>query len=1830
MRGLKPGLFKSGGWLDDVPKAQFGLSSLIPSYTNFLSQYINPFNWGVKDYTDKGDFNKAFESAKKDGKDEFMWKGRRFNTRKDTDPLKYEGNHPKQKEWDAKLKKEYPEFYKVLNRGSNVGKIKFEGLSKKEPNRAFIEKYATNSQVSVGENPKDFNKFLGNIIAEAGHLKDPTLGSENWYNIFDPSRWKNAISRTLYGEDTYYDKGSPEYNAHRLYEPGMAMVASANLSPSEIKRIQKHLGVKETGHFGADTYKALEEKYRNNERVKKSLETSQLYNNDYDKYPMHMGQFKDTYYNLPGTYMQALSSDVPIKSLPYTNYTDQALLNTNIDDMNVESLQYTLQDRGYQLPKSFDRLGFADGVLGPETIAAYQDWLKKNKKAYGGSLTKAQFGIFNKPVSSRDSVQNIASNILKYEQLRGGPGGIPLPSYSDPKYMEMLMDDIYPEVKKIMPNASAMETGEAMDFIFNAGWDKANKKIKKDPRAFALQEYYKKYDPSQLDSDKKWAGRKNAPYSYDDLYANTIAKLPENERRILMNKGRDWYYQNINNPSPGVLSPDYKSTWYGRIWNTNDYAPFNPNNPKFTPKKAYGGDPSLPGITGHYPFGGQYTKTHTHFKTGGWLDLPVAQTGLQNELNPDADPRFKLVRPEDKKANEVVFDVDPFTGKAGQRDYVNLDEISVSPKTEIEEKDKEWRANAAKYSMEDWFNKYMPNIGLARAMGVNPNNLSDQQKQEYRRFIDTKTAEDIMRRKPLQGQSELDYANWFKNLTQGEQDLISRTPYAGRGMLDTPAKFQGIDFAKAQAANRMLESVNAEKEDLFGNPNWRDVLRRRTQATGDKLSLRRIPGIGEYIPEILDVTGDIGRMASALGASPAEAQEQNSIMPYITSVGNPILQGTVGKFLNPKASNLQFLNEMVNPLAGLTEYGVNKAAGLGKKLKGSKVASGVAGFKPVDLSSISGTISEPVPMASLKGNTPPLSPAQALEKRFEELNKLNLENRNVTDNSKFKNELKKLKRDKTVYSVGDEELKEILRDNPNINIDEQYINSKNISDLAEEQDKLFDEGNQFNKQWMYKDVDKTNEILNELELNNGIKISQEHEDRINQLTKELDGLDYTNWTSPKNDVQRAKDIFAEINAIHDPYYQAHSNRVQELENELYNNVRPEFVERLKNVHQLQNPLITDSELRNIVLSGARDMRRVKDPVLIRFGEGATDDAFKTKLTDYDREYLSKSAPRIGGAKTAYNTITLGESVNSPNFRLVKEPYSIKQPGRKLEDILFDPVNFIRGYHEILNPNYNKDYLLKSILLEPLTAMEVGRTGVHEGAHDFQTAFGFSPILGRDNPKYNYYTNEGTPFGDKFGEHLVDPVPVPANTRHDYDTWLSSGNELHSETQSARFAAFKSLMERKGLSAKEAMDALQNPNDEMLDWLLKYGNLEKHFIPGAPKQVKREILRKYMPAIGGVGLGIYGIDQAIDQGQEPTLSNKYGGTPRKLSKKSTSKNIKSSINKIMARNTTLYGDSGKAYYEPNVKPYYKSGGWLDKLPVAQYGKVKGNPVSDWWYNTEDVQNTYKMAPDVDPFLKDWLLHPETQRRLKENLSSSVLTRDINPNNLTKTAIKRLYSLPMFSRELVRNKGVTASDIEYNNELQGWKTPSTILGNPYYSGDPNELGVYMPDYHVSMVNSFNQPGVVTHEQTHATGPFQDAMEDVIRSKFFDKKDPDKRFVKEWGTGLTNYDLKKGVKEPTYEEVKNKYPGIYKEWQSTEEYLDRDGMYPRIMDIRRTLKLKPGQKVNKSILDNKSIANPLLDLRHYYDDDTIINMLNTLAKTQSIEKPTTAKYGGWLDDN
>ena len=239
--------------------------------------------------------------------------------------------------------------------------------------------------------------------------------------------------------------------------------------------------------------------------------------------------------------------------------------------------------------------GYMDAELSDEEIQEL-----RNSGYVVEELPKAQPGM----QTDEELLRHQIGKIMDYEYDRGSQYGTGLSNYGNPKLkpgatredaINWTMENIGPD---LIYYQTPVEKGEAADFIYNTG---------KDPRAYAIQEYYRKYGKDQL-KDNKWPGRKGSDFT--DIYKSTIGKLPENERRILMNKGRDWYYQNIER-GKGSINEDlkaYKNTWYGRIHNTNDLKDYIPDNPKF--KYSY--------------------------KEGG--ELPKAQPGMQT--NPVLPPEY--------------------------------------------------------------------------------------------------------------------------------------------------------------------------------------------------------------------------------------------------------------------------------------------------------------------------------------------------------------------------------------------------------------------------------------------------------------------------------------------------------------------------------------------------------------------------------------------------------------------------------------------------------------------------------------------------------------------------------------------------------------------------------------------------------------------------------------------------------------------------------------------------------------------------------------------------------------------------------------------------------------------------------------------------------------------------------------------------------------------------------------------------------------------------------------------------------------------------------------
>lgn len=222
--------------------------------------------------------------------------------------------------------------------------------------------------------------------------------------------------------------------------------------------------------------------------------------------------------------------------------------------------------------------------------------------------------VFKNIIGNLDTVGKRALNTIVFEKDKGSLTGTGLPDAGNPNLLpnvsneearKVLLRDYYPKVQGKF--STAMEQGDALDFVYNTG---------KDVRAYAYQEYLRKTDPNNKtgwkDNNDKWKDRNNLPSNFDELYNTSVGKLSEQERRDYIKQAKEYYYQNsyidkpkagkgigywdkTTNPSKdkkyyydektkyyyeygpdGTLSPGYGKTWKPRI--ENDKYDISANN----------------------------------------------------------------------------------------------------------------------------------------------------------------------------------------------------------------------------------------------------------------------------------------------------------------------------------------------------------------------------------------------------------------------------------------------------------------------------------------------------------------------------------------------------------------------------------------------------------------------------------------------------------------------------------------------------------------------------------------------------------------------------------------------------------------------------------------------------------------------------------------------------------------------------------------------------------------------------------------------------------------------------------------------------------------------------------------------------------------------------------------------------------------------------------------------------------------------------------------------------------------------------------------------------
>jgi len=180
-------------------------------------------------------------------------------------------------------------------------------------------------------------------------------------------------------------------------------------------------------------------------------------------------------------------------------------------------------------------------------------------------------------------------------------------------------------------------------------------------------------------------------------------------------------------------------------------------------------------------------------------------------------------------------------------------------------------------------------------------------------------------------QKEKFQGNNLLEMLQEDKDLIERLSKKDRIKKETNTKTSDNtkvntknkpELTSKSARNKTDKEIAEERkakidesvkyQDVpFTKDNWREVLAKETQATGDKLRRRLEPN---FFDDYLNPASMIGNMASNLGQAPLQAQQQDSYMPYVTSIGTPLAIGAMAGLGTQNTG--QFVNNLANPLAG--------------------------------------------------------------------------------------------------------------------------------------------------------------------------------------------------------------------------------------------------------------------------------------------------------------------------------------------------------------------------------------------------------------------------------------------------------------------------------------------------------------------------------------------------------------------------------------------------------------------------------------------------------------------------------------------------------------------------------------------------------------------------------------------------------------------------------------------------------------------------------------------------------------------------------------------------
>lgn len=341
--------------------------SLLPDW-NKVKAVLNPYNWGVTDYSDKGDFDTAYSSARKAGEKEFMWNDKRYSTNipQSNRLNKYISNNVyPYGNWttsESDFKIDYNELKKlqyydngVYTTNKKLHRDDIKKITRNEKGESIYDLYSIKGRSSAPGQPKDLDASYDALSIFNNQPQK--------YNSFMDSKYKPSNSKNpnakYYSFNNKYDKQIEDdlflYDNREFInsKENKKPVKGSIIAGASLRDYQYSKGKDDKGDYVA--YYDIND-YGNILDVIPNANPFEIYGRIY--YKDYNGQKKRMY------------------------YSDKELSELNIDkkDFDTLALQRELSNRGYKLPKSTKKDGTLDGILGDETKNALLEYQKSQNK----------------------------------------------------------------------------------------------------------------------------------------------------------------------------------------------------------------------------------------------------------------------------------------------------------------------------------------------------------------------------------------------------------------------------------------------------------------------------------------------------------------------------------------------------------------------------------------------------------------------------------------------------------------------------------------------------------------------------------------------------------------------------------------------------------------------------------------------------------------------------------------------------------------------------------------------------------------------------------------------------------------------------------------------------------------------------------------------------------------------------------------------------------------------------------------------------------------------------------------------------------------------------------------------------------------------------------------------------------------------------------------------------------------------------------------------------------------------------------------------------------